>query len=554
MKKKSKRSSRNFLHQIDQCVLIHLPSIWRFKIHITFGLSILVSSFAYWIGTSLKLDLNQFATLQQIEEIQAYFSLFATIIGLLQIYWIFDFTPRELFKSSPKNIKNFSLIYLNLILIFLPVFIIKVPIIDRIAKLIPDLEFQKEYNFHQKNDFWCSSNSALLFENSDSVRIHILKSFNEFGLETPIATGFTDGQGNAFSKKIFESQYIGPDSTKYKPCLFFGLNKLDSLGKDGNLVRRPRTEGESILPPNIELFQDKLKSIFVAKQYGDKKSHWNDLLRLSLILLGIEIIVIIVIYIARFFEKSREPAMLIERTFDLNKLPYFSTIDNYLLLNHKILWASQFHKALLFLFVFFIPVCFLYYGYLLLSYKLDASPSSSVEVTTFLFFIFLAIFLESIYYSYHVSVAINYEAFSQKDFMSLVILIYTIHWIYLFVILTITGMILGWEYYYHLILYSNLYLAFVLSVISTYIFNNTLKKGKKNLDASFLSITPMVVISFLLFFLQPRFRLIIPSDSTGFRLLFFVFNGILFLIIHLMMTRILLDRRVISFLYPNVKI
>ena len=225
-----------------------------------------------------------------------------------------------------------------------PFFSFSIPLIKSTSSIVSDEEFRSDYVFHTKNDFWCCTEKALLFDSDEFIRNRIIKDFKKYRATPVLGVGFSNDQGQVWDIGLKESYIAEFDTVKYpiRPCLITGISEQDSFPSE-SIYNREST-------PAITDFQNKLESIKHTKLYYQKNSgisHFQFFTQFFIVYHFLFFQVLIILFVQSEIEKFKQLSLFTksENIFLLRGL------DKYLIPEYKIFWASQVH-SLFFIFIF----------------------------------------------------------------------------------------------------------------------------------------------------------------------------------------------------------
>ena len=316
------------LWQLDRYLLLHYPIIWRTKVHFFIWFSLILGyGLLFGLGEWLPLQTTNLPTLQQVDIGVAVLRLLGVMV---LAWWGYTQFRSPMMESHARQLLLTGLIYF---LCFFSVMInplaLVVPVVHRIAQLMPDAEFQQEYALHEKNHFWCCD-KGVTKENAEINRQAIVDTLVKYGF----TASFEFYPQNAVMPdgpycRLNSDDYAG----RYRPCLGF---------RSTNGVYAPL------------LFRDRLFSLHEAKLMGSSqgayyKNYIETVPTWVMISAAWAGALLLAVYPAsarhrRFDRQSSRPWL---PKFRLPQPSALHRLDKFLRIHHPMVWSTRLHSFLL---------------------------------------------------------------------------------------------------------------------------------------------------------------------------------------------------------------
>lgn len=303
------------LRRLDRYLLINHPLLWRTKVHYFAWFSLLIGNGALFVlGKLVPLESANVPTAEQIDTAVATLRILS---GMVLLYWCY---VQYRLALEELRLRHYLLIGAMYALCFLSVLAnplsLVVPLVQRIATLVPDAAFEQEYAVHERYGFWCCHPEITpeIVERNDSAIIAGLRKY-----------GFEGG------RDLFEaSSYC--KSREDRTCLAF------------------RTVSGEIAPL---LFRERLQSIHAAKRFDDATGlyferyvrPWPSLVLVSS-MLGAALVLAVYPASARRRRYGRERDRPLLPQLRLPQPSRLQRLDLYLRTHRPLVWSVRIHSFL----------------------------------------------------------------------------------------------------------------------------------------------------------------------------------------------------------------
>ena len=170
-----------FLKRVDSYLLENHPLIWRTGIHYFLFYSAIVGNLlAYLLGQLYPIYITNFPSVASFNGNVSYIQL---ILLLLLTFWIIVQFRKPLSERKFKDYVLTALLYtVCLTSIYTNTNVFAQIVVQKIAEVMPDAEFEEEYAFHSAHDFWeCTEEARTALENPEFKR-RIENLLRRFGI------------------------------------------------------------------------------------------------------------------------------------------------------------------------------------------------------------------------------------------------------------------------------------------------------------------------------------------------------------------------------------
>lgn len=310
------------MRRLDRYLLIHHPLLWRTKVHYFAWFSLLIGNGALFVlGKLVPLEPANVPTAEQIDTGVAALRVLSAIALLYWCYVQYRLALEEL------RLRHYLLIGAMYALCFLSVLAnplsLVVPLVQRIATLVPDAAFEREYAVHERYGFWCC-HPEITPEIVEQNHIAIIEGLRKYGLER---------WDTLFDASYDSPSYGGP----YCPS-----------GQEGTCLSFRTVTGE-IAPL---LFRDRLQSIHAAKRFDDATGlYFERYVRPwpSLVLVSGMLGAALVLAVYPASARRRRYGRGRDRPLPQLRLPqptHLQRLDLYLRTHHPLVWSVRIHSFL----------------------------------------------------------------------------------------------------------------------------------------------------------------------------------------------------------------
>ena len=210
------------LLQLDRYLLLHYPIIWRTKVHFFIWFSLILGyGLLFGLGEWLPLQATNLPTLQQVDNGVAVLRLLGVMV---LAWWGYMQFRSPMMESHARHLLLTGLIYfLCFFSVMINPLVLVVPVVHRIAQLVPDAAFQQEYALHEQNHFW-RCDQGVTKENAENNRQAIVDTLGKYGFTTsfefyPRNNDIPNGPYCRLNSDDYDNDYL--------PCLAFSMTTGD---------------------------------------------------------------------------------------------------------------------------------------------------------------------------------------------------------------------------------------------------------------------------------------------------------------------------------------
>jgi hypothetical protein len=306
------------LWALDRHLLTHHPVLWRSSvIHIAW-LSIAASALLFAAGRLLPFELTSVPTTSDV----------ATIVAVLQVlggialaYWAYGQYRLALEELPARHYVMMGAIYAGCVFCVMttPLAFV-VPVVHRIAALVPDREFEAEYALHEPYGFWCCDPDIT----EEALRLHaadLNRVLTRYGFQP--APRF-----HSWDYDIADERQCDTNS----PCL--GL-------KTARGTYAPRLLGDRLLSIQAAKQFDRREGVYFVRHGRPLRRHGLLAVALGTVMLGA---VMPRSMLRRRFGREGGPRLV--PAFHLPRPRALDDLDRSLRVNNPLLWSARIHTFL----------------------------------------------------------------------------------------------------------------------------------------------------------------------------------------------------------------
>ncbi|MEL7424636.1 MAG: hypothetical protein AAFN81_16735 [Bacteroidota bacterium] len=359
-----------FWQRFDDWLLTHHPLSWLSAWHCFAVIALFLCSTVLALGVLMPVSLGFILT-------EGYYLLLNFIVALSNMLVLYlAYGQLETVPRHQLPIKVFGgYILIGSAFVFccyLSVVTHSYVVANRTAVLIEDTLFEQELRFHKDHNFWCCSGDALLFEQNDSIRHRILRSFDRYGLEKPVSVGYTFCDGRTYDYADLENGLAELEEEDREiveqelRCLLTRSSGADQVNAWSRTFGARPDSVEVSLTPVLRELRGSLIAIEDAKitaEEGLCKSLGNNPANTIFLIFSLMSFLLILIYNLKITihpKKWQERMLkLLSKIFDFRHYSWFQRIDQYILTHHPVLWMGQLHAFWLGFVLYYVPALLL---------------------------------------------------------------------------------------------------------------------------------------------------------------------------------------------------